>query len=89
MKIYRGRIMLDVDGTAIELKRFDRPVNPSDIRYWLEDREDRGWVEYPLTDKQTITPRWAAPRGDKTNKMRLSHEEMSGAVLQSELAQLP
>lgn len=75
---YRARIMTVINGLAFELKRFHRPVAPSDEHFWTEGREDRSWTEYALTDTQTITPRWRPPAGTKTNKMKLQPEELAG-----------
>jgi hypothetical protein len=78
MTTYTARIMTAIEGTVIELVRFHRQLHPSDLNYWLDGRTRNSWVEIPLKDSQTITPRWRPPVGTKTNKMKLQPEELAG-----------
>lgn len=70
---YIARLVCLVGNEPVELKRFRRRPFPSDLRYWFEGRENRCWVEQPLGNTETITPRWEPAISHEAHRQRAAH----------------
>lgn len=74
---YKFRICIAIgDGPVIELFRANRPYHHADWSYWTRDLSpawDR-WTEFPMNDKDCISPRPVArtlPKPSSETRSRL------------------
>jgi len=67
---YKTRLMTRIGDTVIELARFQRRAFASDIRFHTVDLTTPWWQETPLSDSETITPRWEFPASADAKRSR-------------------